>query len=67
MCMTIPYKVKSIKNNIVIGVVADQEKEFKTDVLEGDIQIGDYFLAQNGYVLQVLLKEDADNLIKLFT
>jgi len=67
MCMTIPYKVKSIKDNIVIGIITDQEKEFKTDVLEGDIQIGDYFLAQNGYVLEVLLKEDADNLLKLFT
>lgn len=65
--MTIPYKVKSIKDNIVIGIITDQEKEFKTDVLEGDIQIGDYFLAQNGYVLEVLLKEDADNLLKLFT
>ena len=64
--MTVPYKVKSIKDNIVIGIVADQAKEFKTDLLEGDIKEGDYFLAQNGYVLQIIPKDDADNLMKLF-
>ncbi len=67
MCMTIPYKVKSIKNNIVIGIISDQEKEFKTDVLEGEIKVGDFFLAQNGYVLQIIPNEDAENLMKLFT
>ncbi len=65
--MTIPYKVKSIKDNIVIGIISDQEKEFKTDVLEGEIRVGDFFLAQNGYVLQIIPNEDAENLMKLFT
>ncbi|MFW0862236.1 MAG: HypC/HybG/HupF family hydrogenase formation chaperone [Candidatus Komeilibacteria bacterium] len=64
--MTVPYKVKSIQDNTVIGIVADQVKEFKTDVLEEDIKVGDYFLAQNGYVLQIIPKQDADNLMNLF-
>lgn len=64
--MTVPYKVSSISGNIVTGVVADQVKEFKTDVLEEDIKVGDYFLAQNGYVLQIISKHDADNLMNLF-
>lgn len=64
--MTVPYKVKSIKDNLVIGFINDVKKEFKLDVFDGDIKEGDYFLAQNGYVVQVLQDEDADNLLKLF-
>ena len=64
--MSVPYKVTSIKDNVVVGIIGDQTKEFKTDVLEGEIKVGDYFLAQNGYVLQKIPTEDADNLMKLF-
>ena len=66
MCMTIPYKVKTIKDNIVVGIIGDQEKEFKLDLVETKVEVGDYFLAQNSYVLQIIKDEDAKNLMKLF-
>ena len=65
--MTVPYKVKSIKDNIAIGVIGDIEKEFKIELVDDKLKQGDFFLAQNGYVLQKLPKQDADNLMKLFT
>jgi hydrogenase maturation factor len=65
--MTIPYKVKSIKDDIVIGIIGEDEKEFKLDVVEDELSVGDYFLAQNGYVLQQIPNEDAENLLQLFS
>jgi hydrogenase expression/formation protein HypC len=63
MCLSIPGKVVSIKNNIAKVTIGGTVYEAGTQLIE-DIKIGDFVLLHTGYIIQILSEDEAEENIK---
>lgn len=64
MCLTIPAKILSIKNNKAIADFNGNKKEVGIDLVK-DIKIGDYGLISNGFVIKKISAEEAEETLKI--
>ena len=64
MCMAIPGKVIELKENSVVVDYSGEKREAGTLILEP--KLNDYVLVSQKQVVQILTKEDAEKIIKLY-
>ncbi len=65
MCLSIPAKVLSIKEDTARVSVGGAEYEANLQMLE-DVKIGDYILLHTGFAIEKLNEEDAKESLKAF-
>lgn len=65
MCLSIPAKVESIKDDMAIVSVGGTTYNASLQMLD-DVKIGDYILMHTGFAIQKLSPEDAEESLKVF-
>ena len=64
MCLTIPKKVIKIENGLVsVEDISGRRQDLKTIV---DVKIGDYVLSQQNVIIELLEKDQAQEMIEIF-
>jgi len=64
MCLAIPVKVLKIENNKAIADYLGKKQEFGTELVQ-DLQIGDFALASNGFIIKKISADEADEIFKI--
>lgn len=64
MCVAAPGKVIELKDNI--AVVDYNGNKINADTGIVNVNIGDYVLVHAGLIIQVLSKDEAENMIDIF-
>jgi hydrogenase maturation factor len=64
MCLSIPKKITSIKNNDIVVESFDGEKQRVKSII--DVKIGDNVLTQNNIIIQKISKKQAKEIDSLF-
>jgi len=64
MCLSIPVKILSIKNNKAIVDFGDKKEEFDFR-LTPDIKIKDYVLVNNGFLIKKISAAEAEEIFKV--
>jgi hydrogenase expression/formation protein HypC len=65
MCLSIPSKVISIKDNKAIVSVGGTEYEASLQLLD-DVKVDDYVLIHTGFAIQKISEEEALETLRLF-
>ncbi len=65
MCLSIPARVESIKDDMAFVSVGGVEYKASLQMID-DVQIGDYILLHTGFAIQKISEEDAMETLKLF-
>lgn len=63
MCLTIPAKVVSIKNNQAIVDFANKKQEIDTQLVK--VKVGDYVMVSNGFAIKKVDKKEAEEILKI--
>ena len=67
MCLAIPYKIKSIKNqSAVVSCPECEDKGIRVDLVE-DLKEGDFVLVQNNMAVRKIPKKKAEEIYQLIT
>ena len=64
MCLSIPVKIISIKNNKGVVDFNGDEKEVGLDLVK-DIKVGDYAIISNGFLIKKVSAEEAEEIFKI--
>lgn len=64
MCLALPGKIISIKNNKAIVEFEDHKHEAFCD-LKKDLKIGDYVYTHDNYILDTITKKEAQEILNL--
>ena len=65
MCLSVPAKVISIKDNIAEVSVGGSVLKASLDLVE-DVEVGDYILLHTGFALQKIDEKEARETLKVF-
>lgn len=66
MCLAIPSKVIQIDNDFAIVDTMGTKRKISLQLLNDDIEIGDYVLVHVGFAIEKLSEEEALETLKLF-
>ena len=66
MCLAIPGKIKTIKNNIAQVDFSGVIQEANTSLMDVPLKKNDYVLIHAGFVIQKLLAKDAREILKTY-
>ncbi|MFH1668175.1 MAG: HypC/HybG/HupF family hydrogenase formation chaperone [Candidatus Komeilibacteria bacterium] len=66
MCLSIPYKILAVNGKFAQADSGSEVKELKLDVIEDQLQVGDFVLVQNDYAVTKISSQQAKDLKKLF-
>ena len=66
MCLAIPSKVIQIENGFAIVDTMGTKRKISLQLLNDDIEIGDYVLVHVGFAIEKLSEEEALETLKLF-
>ena len=64
MCLSVPAKVLSIKDQMAKVSIGGTEYDASLQMIEG-VEVGDYVLLHTGFVIQKISEKEADETIKL--
>jgi len=64
MCLSLPVKILKIENKKAIVDFHGEEKEFGVDLVQ-DIEIGDYALASNSFLIKKISAEEAQEIFNI--
>lgn len=64
MCLSIPVKILSIKNNKAIAGFQGKKQEADIQLIK-DIKVGDYGLISNGFIIKKISAKEAEEIIKV--
>lgn len=64
MCLAIPYKIKSIKNNTALADAGKDCKEIDTHLVP-KLKKGDWVLANQNFAISKITEKDALKIIRL--
>jgi hydrogenase assembly chaperone HypC/HupF len=66
MCLTIPYKIKSIKGQMaIVGCPGETNKKIGLSLVK-QLKKGDYVLVQNNLAVRKVTKKEVQEIYKLF-
>jgi len=63
MCLSIPAKILSIKNNKAIADFQGKREEVDIQLVE-DIKIGDFALISNGFIIKKIPSKEAEEIFR---
>lgn len=63
MCITLPAKIKKIKNKKIITEEDGREKEVRGSLIR--VKVGDYVILQNNFIVGKITKKEAKEIINL--
>ena len=63
MCITLPTKIKKIKNQKIITEEDGREKEVRGSLIR--VKVGDYVILQNNFIVGKITKREAKEIINL--
>lgn len=63
MCLSIPYKVLSVKDNKAKIKFQNKLKEVDSSLVK--VKIGDYVISQNNVIIKKIDKKEVNELLKL--
>jgi hydrogenase expression/formation protein HypC len=64
MCLSIPVKIISIKNNKAVVDFNGEKKEVGLDLIK-DIKVGDYAIISNGFLIKKVSAEEAERIFEI--
>ncbi|MBR9699166.1 HypC/HybG/HupF family hydrogenase formation chaperone [Candidatus Woesearchaeota archaeon] len=64
MCLAVPGKIVSIKDDTATVDYGEEKREGK--ILEGDFKEGDYVIIQGGFVMQKIPQKEAEASLKMY-
>lgn len=64
MCLAIPGKIVEIKDNFALVDYGGEQREISLELLEA--KVGDYVIANAGYAIRKLTREEAEESLRLF-
>jgi hydrogenase expression/formation protein HypC len=64
MCLAVPAKIVSIKNDRAVVEMEGLSKEISVELLE-NIECGDYVIVHVGYALNKLEREEAEAMLEM--
>mgnify|MGYP001578598857 CR=1 FL=1 len=64
MCLSVPVKILKIKNNKAIADFMGRKEEFDIGLVP-DIEIHDYALASNGFIVKKISAEEAEEIFNI--
>jgi len=67
MCLSIPSKVEKIdENNMATVDTMGVKRDISLDLMNDDVQIGDYILIHVGFAMNKIDKEEAEQSLKVY-
>ncbi|WP_120945510.1 MULTISPECIES: HypC/HybG/HupF family hydrogenase formation chaperone [Helicobacter] len=66
MCLAIPSKVIAIKGNMALLETMGVQREASLDLMNEEVQVGDFVLLHVGFVMGKIDKQDALESLKLY-
>lgn len=63
MCITLPAKIKKIKNQKIIAEEDGRQKEVRGSLIR--VKVGDYVILQNNFIVGKITKREAKEIIDL--
>ena len=66
MCLSIPAKVESIKDNMAIVSVGGVTYKASLQLLD-DVKVGDFILLHTGFAIEKISPEEAEETLKIFS
>jgi hydrogenase expression/formation protein HypC len=64
MCLAIPLKIVSIKDDNAVAELGDVQREINLSLLS-DVKVNDYVLVHVGYAIQKLDAEEAERTLQM--
>lgn len=64
MCLAIPIKVLELKNNKAIVDYMGEKREMDSQLVK-DIEIGDYAIISNGFLIKKISAKEAEEIFKI--
>jgi len=64
MCLSIPVKILEVKNNKAITDFNGKKEEVDTELVK-DIEIGDYAIISNGFIIKKISAQEAEKIFKV--
>jgi len=65
MCLSIPAKVESIKDEMAVVSVGGTQYDASLQMVE-DVKVGDYILLHTGFAIQKISEEEAIETLKVY-
>ena len=67
MCLSIPSKVEKIdENNMATVDTMGVKRDISLDLMNDDVQVGDYILIHVGFAMNKIDKEEAEQSLKVY-
>jgi hydrogenase expression/formation protein HypC len=66
MCLGIPMQVRQIKGNVAKAVLSGTTRLVYLDVLDEEVQVGDYVIVHAGFAIHKIDETEAKETLDLF-
>ena len=66
MCLGIPMKIREIDGNVAKAVLSGTERLVYLDVLDEEVQVGDYVIIHAGFAIHKIDEKEARETLDLF-
>ncbi len=64
MCLSVPAKVESVQDQSAVVVMGNNRFTVSTLLLE-EVKVNDFVLIHTGFAIELITKEDADEMVRL--
>ena len=66
MCLGIPMQIREIKGNVAKAVLSGTTRLVYLDVLDEEVQVGDYVIVHAGFAIHKIDEKEAKETLDLF-
>ena len=66
MCLGIPMQIRKIDGNVATAVLSGTTRPVYLDVLDEEIQVGDYVIVHAGFAIHKIDEKEAKETLHLF-
>ena len=66
MCLGIPMQIREIKGNVAKAVLSGTTRLVYLDVLDEEVQAGDYVIVHAGFAIHKIDEKEAEETLDLF-
>lgn len=66
MCLGIPMQIRKIDGNVATAVLSGTTRPVYLDVLDEEIQVGDYVIVHAGFAIHKIDEKEARETLRLF-
>lgn len=66
MCLGIPMQIQTIHKNVAEAVLSGTTRRIYLDILDEDIQVGDYVIVHAGFAIHKIDEDEAKETLTLF-